>query len=756
MKENRLVLGLLALAAFLVPWMGGQIAVGDPSIEPGSALSAIFFAGGAATLSHALLGLIAAIALGLMLRRRVVQVPRPALVIPLGLWGVFLIWSVGVSDFRFESLRTFVGFALYSVIFFATVAAVGRQAGPKTILVALFAGGFLCALIGLFEYAGMKSQDPNWRIFANWNNPNAAAAALLVSFIIGVGLTITSERVLALLSGFGTVLIGLALVLTGSKGGFALALPIAMACLGGGFLRLPNRSAVSGLLIGVTVVGSGFLFLKGFLWFAFPLGAVAYGIGVWAHAKPRDRSVQLVRPLAIFVALGAMIGLLQFQANQPVQTSDGQTVQHAAPLSRISNASQTQDQSSEFRLNLWRTTFFLIRQRPIGVGLSAFQFESGRASLATQTVLAHNSYLQMAAEASVLGLLTFLTFGVVWLVHVHRGALALPTERSVLRSTVVAAVVGLMIHSLVDSDLYYFGLGFILFLLLGLGLLLSGDAVAPESLPGGMRAVGGVFAGSLALVLLLMGVAEFQVGVARAYLQVQDVAKARSALDSAKGLAPNSPSVWATQALMARSQEEQLADLATASQLGPSTKNLRNLADAQSGSGQYVAAIGSLSAALRRDPANLPAFTRLLKLHRDIGDEAAATEVARRMVAVESTPAFRIRSIPESVPTETYEARFYLASKLSNLDEKIATLRPAIDGFLQYAQTTAPTVWRSGKGGQPGYDSPEKAKLKLETAAAQAKILAGLYLQANQAAEAKAAEEASITLAAEAEKAPKE
>jgi hypothetical protein len=108
---------------------------------------------------------------------------------------------------------------------------------------------------------------------------------------------------------------------------------------------------------------------------------------------------------------------------------------------------------------------------------------------------------------------------------------------------------------------------------------------------------------------------------------------------------------------------------------------------------------------------------------------ADPTKTLERLVAVEDTPYFQVRAIPELVPTETYEARLKLARRTDG-ERKIKLLSGAVDGYGKYRDATWPTIKRYAEvdpSASYGGESLQEATQKLELAAAAATELAQTY-----------------------------
>jgi hypothetical protein len=124
------------------------------------------------------------------------------------------------------------------------------------------------------------------------------------------------------------------------------------------------------------------------------------------------------------------------------------------------------------------------------------------------------------------------------------------------------------------------------------------------------------------------------------------------------------------------------------------------LSDLLEAEGDLMGAERELNASLELDPNNLFSLMRLLEVRKK-RDPESASEVARRLVAVEDTTYFKIRSLPELVPTETFEARLFLAEKLTG-EARSAMLRPAAEGYASFARQTVPQILTFAKAGLDG------------------------------------------------------
>ena len=681
-KKIDLPLILLAIAGFLAPLLGGKVAVDTLPLERGSSFLTAGLQGASETptLSHAILAALCAAALVFMLlQRKIMQVPNNAVG---GLLAVLLglvVMSIGISSFRSVSIPAGMEWVSYGICFYAVVAAGGRQKGPMILLGSIFAGCVVLAILGIQEYGGNKATDPTWRIFPQWMGPNAMAAILVVGFFLGLALAINEKRSTSIVIALGCLAIGLALFLTQSKG------------------------SLLAWLIGLVVF--------------------AVMLVLWLPKKEISRAAGLAAG-----TVGAVLLLAVALTMQPKTIpGSGATI---SPGSRILNAGAEADQSVGFRKLLWQSAVRLIEHNPLGSGIGTFQYESTKPGLTTQTHFAHQTYLQLAVEASVLAPMLLIVALVLWTRLIFRGGSRLQSSQNVLRASVFASILALGIHSFIDSDLSYYGIGLITFMLLGAGLLLSSDAVAPEFLPAGFRrgAAGGV--ALMAALLLYLGYVEGARATARGSVDAHVFDEASAGLASLRSLAPWDSEVWYLSAQVSQEPNQRLEYAQKAVDLGPSGRNLRLLARTESELGKASDAMGAMERAAEVDPNNLQTLTLLSQIQTLLGKDDDAKKTLHRLIEVENTSYFKIKSLPELVATDTYEARIKLAAAEKDPKAKIELLQPAVDGFKQYLALTIPNVIRFAKISDTltyGGESVRVAKQKLADGESAAKVLADAY-----------------------------
>jgi O-antigen ligase len=677
---------LLALLAFLAPLLGGHVSIQAQPLLDASLLTSI---GGAELplLTRFLLTVPLFAAMAIMLaKRRVLQVPSVYLLGSSLLFVLLLAVSLIFSNFLFIGVSAWLNWVLYVLAFFLTVAAVGRVEGPRIVLAALAAGCAFAAIQGILEYASMRSLDPSHRIFGTFNNPNAMAGMMILGLLVSLGLMLVADRLPRLLAGSSSLLCGFALVLTGSRGGFLAA----------------------------------------------AIGILALVIYVLALRRPRKLAVVLV-PVVLVAALG--FGL---------QLRGAESEAGAGGLQRVGQVEQTATQSVGFRINLWRGALQMIGDNPLGYGIGSYRFESTRPGITQQTVMTHQTYLQLGASGGVAAMGVFLAFGFGWLFYTCRGSRALLDEQNLLRAGCVAAFFGLAAHGFIESNLFYLGIGLGFFIVLGVGLQLSADGGMPELAPGGLRLTLGL-ATLLAPLLALgyYGLAESLKVNALTALQEGDLDEAQETFEAAKRLAPGDADLYFFQSALP--DVDRLSLLEKAAELEPSPRRLRAYALELDRYGETAQAITTLESALRRDPNNIPALALKYQIELRNRRPADALETAWRLAEVTETPYYQVRAIPEYVPTEPFEAMVFLAGQADDAEDRQRLLERAVAGFEAYRQTTVPLILQFDEVGLDYLgETTTDIQRKMAQAAEAAGRLAELYEeQGNLSAATEASEQAA-------------
>lgn len=687
---------LLLLSAVLAPVLGGYVSVDAmPSSPEYPGVLALLNAPEGAAMAHALIALPALLGLALAwAQRSVTPTPPLPLAVACAVLAISLVTSLMQSSFKSSSLLVLVEWMAYLIAMAAGMVLCGRRRGPILILGAVVAGTAWVAAMGVQEYVGMKAHDPTWRIFSSWMNPNALAGLLLIGGFLALSLTATLDRMGAWAAGAAAVVIWFAMLLTQSKGAYLAA----------------------------------------------GVGLVAL-VAVALFTKPAGGSLK--RGLAVVVPLVAVAVLAFAMRAQPAPTGTAPS----GVFGRLSNAQATAEQSGEFRSNLWKGAVALIKERPMGFGIGTYPQESARSGLTTKTVMAHNSFLQLGVEAGILAPLAVIAIVLFALIRVLRHSRSAWSGHHWPRAGLVAAIAASGAHNMVDSDLYYFGLGFLVFLLLGVGLNMAVDGPSPEFTPKGQRWGFAAVAGVVALLMVHLASVEMQKVRFRYAIAAGDAATARGLATSLEGSAGWHGEYWYLRSAVAEPSKA-LADLEHAAALAPTGRHLRALARSRIAAGDRSGAEAAMNLALVRDPNDLTTMEQLRDLYVALEAYDKATEMARRMIAVESTPYFQVRSLPEVIPMETYRARYWLAQRTEG-DERLGELKAALPGYLAFASTTCPLVIRALKAGEQQFAGigRDKAEATLTEGIAIANLLADYDLGSAEDWRTKAADLAAVRAA---------
>lgn len=760
---------LLILAAFLAPILGGQINTESTSLPGGllSILRSTFFGVDTPTLSHAVVSALTALALLWVLwKRKVVQVPPTRVGTFMLAFATWITLTLLFTRFFAASLTALLEWLTFVLAFFATVAAVGRRTGPRAVVTALLLGCTVLALIGLREYRDVRDVDPTWRVFALWT-PNSLAGIVGVGLILGLGLAMSSQGTLAALPWCCSLACGLCLILTQSRGGI-LSTSIGVLVLT--FFGVAWMSTRQERITAAAKVAACVLLVFGFV------KVIEY--------QTTHRQVALAEPSGYRLVQDA---------------PEAAPAAPATPLSRMKTESG--EQSSGFRILLWKGALQIIKENPLGTGIGTYRFYSAQPGLTTQTQLAHNTYLQLGVEAGILGFAWLPAVAILWLIEMLRGSFRkpsrnsflrgaaafllalgglwrlgnpkiaitgatgallfwmflelfraparLPTPQNSLRAALLGACALFLIDNMFESGLYSFGLGWVFAVLLGIGLAEATDGIAPEFIPKGLRWSGAVASAVVAIGMLHAGAIETLRAQARyARDKERDYTAALAGAQEAVSLNPWDAESWRLQATVTPSKFEHAADLKRAAELAPNTRNLRAYADALMADGDGPQALMYLTKALREDPNNVLTLSRIVEVHAKQGHAAEAVEAAKKLVAVEQTPYFQVRSLPDLIPVETYAARAFLAASTADMNERISELEAAVRGYNEYLRVTYPLVSQMAQAqGNPnaqfGGETLGLAQFKMGEAQKAALFLEQTYRELKRPADAaRAAEQA--------------
>ena len=572
----------------------------------------------------------------------------PLLIAFLIFWVLLVLSRVGTAFPTTVSMELIRWSVCLSAMLVVTgVTGRGRYALALGGVIAL--AGSIEALWAVRQYLATFREVPNWRVFGTFFNPDFLAGYLVMVTPLSLAFLARAERTRAVLTGLLAFLCLAAIVLTGSRGGLL----------------------------------------------ALVLAAVAFLLCAWWN-RELDRRL-LLRCGGVMGGMLLLLIVLQMQGG---------------PARVTTAAGQVEGHSAAFRLHLWQDSVRMAGAKPLqGFGLGAFAWARGPYSSVGFTRLAHNSYLQLAAEAGVPALIALLFVGGMWLVRVGRRE-AMPVVdsesflgvgRPLLRAAVIAAVVGAGAHNFIDSDLYLFSLNLTLWSLLGLGLALAVDGTMPVLLPMRSLALGasamGVLLGAVLVSRAVAGVIAVQ---AQAALQDGDYADARRGFESALRWAPNDRRylVAAGRLALAAGDEETAGDyFRRVMRSEPSSEAFTAIAMAYQALGEHAKAADIFLLAVRADPYSPEALRGLMRTRRALGhgDWVAAAE---RIVGLRTSPHATVRAVPEVVETVYAEADAALGAVARQQGKPTLAIehyRRAFDDLTRFVRVTYPMVIERGR-----------------------------------------------------------
>ncbi|MFO7947043.1 MAG: O-antigen ligase family protein, partial [Armatimonadota bacterium] len=416
-----------------------------------------------------------------------------------------------LSVYHFASLLSVIWLAdILLVYWMAREAFIGRI-WRSALIATLIASGAICAVWGLREYVHTVffTGGATWRIFGPLYNPNILASYLIGPLLVAAGLLSiylssgpdgadqkaddeTSQR-----PRFDRIGVGVAVLM------------IAPAILLTG-----SRGGLLGLMAGILVF-------------------VAFRLA-------RHWSVRRIVVAVVGIAL--LFGL---------------AVAVVPPIrNRLTQALSLQNHSVAFRYYTWLGTIDMAANHPLtGTGPGTFEYAYPRYAKAGFTRSAHQTFLQVGADAGIPALIAFLFIGIVALRRLWRQLSASEVWVAAMASAAAGWVVALGVHNLVDYSLTVPAVAVTAMALLGLSLSSSRSADESEPTSGPSRAAVVILA-----ALLLCGLWLF-VGLQSTGTAEQAASRglwyqAEKAAVRATTMLPMSADAWSTRADVVFSQSQ--------------------------------------------------------------------------------------------------------------------------------------------------------------------------------------------------------
>jgi len=331
--------------------------------------------------------------------------------------------SVAVSVSRFASWLEVCRLLVGAALFLALARPPLSLRRVQLVLGALALGGAATGWLAAQEYLveWLTARNPVWRSFGTFITPNGLAGYLMIALPAGLVLAWISRSLAGRM-----------------VWGAATALMVAAFFLSG------SR-------------GGGLAFLPALLLFLLLAG----------HALARRRLAWAL----ILAALGLTAVLAV--AVTPLRV-------------RLVGLLGGQDASMIFRYYVWQSALAQARDHPLlGTGAGTFELVYPRYAIAGFTRMAHQSYLQLAAEMGLPGLLAFLWLAAAFALGLRRAwrGWKPPPVRLVLAAC-AAGICGLFLHSLIDYGWYLGAIMLAAFGLLGVAAhLYPGEPAPPQAEP---------------------------------------------------------------------------------------------------------------------------------------------------------------------------------------------------------------------------------------------------------------------------------
>lgn len=330
-----------------------------------------------------------------------------------------------------------------------------------------------------------------------------------------------------------------------------------------------------------------------------------------------------------------------------------------------------QSHSLPFRIATWHGTIKMIEAHPmLGTGAGTFQIAFPRYAVAGPTRMAHNGYLQLAAEAGVPALIVMLAAILVLLRECFRGlkdnASVIGDARIMVYAALGAVSAGIL-RNFTDSDLYNPGIGIIFWALLGV-LAAVGGSVKIAKPRIWVRVVLEVFFVGAIVILYTFILGEVRAEQAAARLEGENIGS--GTFESAAAIDPLNASRWLAlanyEAVFASTPadwDRAIGYVQRAARLEPTrAKYQLAMAEMYLRKGEKQRAIDCYRYALRLDRHATVAMLALAKLLPKPESEV----MYRKLLQEEESPYEKLKGVPELVNPDFAWAHVYFGKKLLN------------------------------------------------------------------------------------------
>lgn len=554
--------------------------------------------------------------------------PSPAVAVPALALLLLGLLSLVSSVYPYATLAAWIHWSAWLTAAGLCAEAGRRPEGRQRVAGALLLGCGYVVVQGMQEYLYQAFREGNrsWRTFSTFFSPNLLAAYLEALIPLTLAVYLRAERRPAtVLTGFLAALQIGTLFATGSRGGVLL--------LAGGMA-------------------------------AFAVMAAVRRVRPTRQDLARAVALLLVTLPLLAVTGRPILGRVQRSRADTAQASAGAATSDGASAPAEPAEAGAEAQSNQFRRLTWRSTLTMVKERPLqGFGLGAWRFVHPRFAIAGFTRMAHQSYLQLAAEIGVPGLLAFLALLAATVFSLLWAGPATP-EEAWLVPGIGAGLAASAAHNLIDYSWYVYGTALPFWALVGLVWAFAQRGRETASPAPGRRELAAARVAAtvwLAVTTWLAVAASYHARAAGAAALARQEAsgsagyalleEAESLAQRAASLNPLAAEPWVLLGDIRRSRREFGAAVeayGAAARRAPTWSIPRyRQGAALAGSGDLPGAIQAYEAGLRDDPHSTELLAHLAEAQIAAGRRADAHATYERLLGVAAGPSGQVTALEQ-------------------------------------------------------------------------------------------------------------
>jgi O-antigen ligase/tetratricopeptide (TPR) repeat protein len=412
----------------------------------------------------------------------------------------------------------------------------------------------------------------------------------------------------------------------------------------------------------------------------------------------------------------------------------------SSPLTNRVASMKAESHSSGFRIYTWKGTARMAAAHPInGTGLGTFELTYPKYATVGYTKLAHNSYLQTAAEAGPIAAVALL---VLLGISAIPPAIALVRRRGIaeehaepswipdsglLMSGLLGGAAASMARNLVDSDWYVTAIGLAFWIVLGAIVGLGNGRSVSFGRKSGIVSLAVTALAILVLIPMLAAEIYFERGTAAWSESPEDTLRLYQTGIMLNPLSAEHHRRMA-QAYLAYAGgtgddsyfERAKSEMLTAIRLEPYTaKNYYQLGRLYEFRHRNDQAVRAFEASIERHPNAPELLMALARSYEVAGREKDALATWRKMVKVENSPYEKVRAIPEMVEPEYIFAHKALGEEFECKGDKAGAVKEyklalvRINRYLESVRQLSGVLDASGFRDEKMELSVEEAKYDL-------------------------------------------